>query len=69
MGSELKLRLPRSNYESDLVSNTSVLTERKLSTLKIIDQLSEKLPLLRRNNSKESKEKTGLPLPRLAYLR
>jgi hypothetical protein len=69
MGSELKLRLPKSNYDTDLISNTSVLTERKLSTFKIIDQLSEKLPLMRRNSSKENKDKANMPLTRLAYLR
>jgi hypothetical protein len=69
MGSELKLRLPKSNYDSDLSSISTPLTERKMSTLKILDQLSEKLPLLRRNSSIEAKEKPSQPWPRLAYLR
>jgi hypothetical protein len=70
MGSELKLKLPKSNYESEFTNSSIALTDRNSSVCKMREELSEKLPeILRRNSSRAVMEKAPQPRGRLLYLR
>jgi hypothetical protein len=66
-GSDLKSRLPKSNYDN----HSEVVLERNRSSSLSKNKSEEKLPeLMKRNSSREvMKEKVNIPKPRLVYLR
>ena len=68
-GSDLKSRLPKSNYDNS--SEVMMNADRNRSSSLSKNRSEEKLPeLMKRNSSKEAvKERVNIPKPRLVHLR